>query len=54
MASMAVEHAATMARQAAAQTRQCSDIDACISHSAAQASPMAMQLDIIEVMTPIS
>ena len=39
---------------AAAQMRQCSDMSACIEHSAAHASPMAMHAVIIEVMTPMS
>lgn len=43
-----------MARHAMAQIRQCSDISACMSHSAAHASPMAMQADIIDVMVLVS
>jgi len=51
---MAVEHAATIARHADAQIRQCSDMSACMSHSAAHASPIAMHAVIIELMTPMS
>jgi len=43
-----------MARHAMAQMRQCSDMSACFMHSAAQASPIAMQARIIEVMTSMS
>ncbi|GIG21093.1 hypothetical protein Cch01nite_18170 [Cellulomonas chitinilytica] len=51
---MHAAHAATIARQADAQIRQCSDMSACMSHSAAHASPIAMQAVIIERMTPMS
>ena len=44
----------TMASQAIMQMRQCSDISACVRHSAAHASPMVMHAVIIEVSTPRS
>ena len=43
-----------MARHADAQMRQCSDISACISHSAAHAWPIATQADIIEPIASMS
>jgi hypothetical protein len=48
------EQQSTMARQAMAQIRQCSDIAACISHSVAHASPIVMQDCIIDIITPVS
>ena len=48
------EQQSTIARQAIAQIRQCSDIAACISHSVAHASPVVMQACIIDIMTPAS
>ena len=51
---IAREQVSTIARHADAQMRQCSDISACSLHSAAHASPMAMQAEIIADMTPAS
>ena len=49
-----MEQASTIARQAEAQIRQCSDMSACCAHSAAQASPIAMHAVIIDVITLMS